>query len=188
MASDANLLVSASWRAPGRARREIAGRLRALGDAAALVRPTGRKGVLGVRTALDPREAIHRLRGLHRDAPGAFRYTYKWVPVDLWSAPDLASVREAVARLSERIGPGERWRVTVERRAAGCPPEAEVIGAVVDLVDRPVDLSHPDKILLIELFEREAALAVAAPDDTLTTAAASTPRPQSPPRPGASAT
>jgi len=189
MEPDANLLVSASWKAPGRARREIVGRLRALGDETAVVRPTDRKGVVSVRTTLDPREVIHRLRAVHQDAPGAFRYTYKWVPVDLWSAPDLASVRAAVTRLRERIAPGERWRITVERRAEGCPPPAEVIAAVVDVVDRKVDLDHPDKILLIELFEREAALAVATPTDTLTTAAASAPRPrQSFGRPGASAT
>jgi tRNA(Ser,Leu) C12 N-acetylase TAN1 len=178
MEPDANLLVSVSWRAPGRARREIVGRLRALGDEAPVARPTDRKGVMSVRTTLDPRAAIQRLRELHHSAPGAFRYTYKWVPVDLWSAPDLASVRQAVTRLRDRIAPGERWRVTVERRAAECPPAAEVIAAVVDLVDRTVDLDHPDKILLIELFERQAALAVAAPTDTLTTAAASAPRPR----------
>ena len=180
MEADANLLVSASWRAPGRARREIVGRLRALGDEAPVVCPTDRKGIVTVRTALDPREAIRRLRGVHQAAPGVFRYTYKWVPVDRWSGPDLASLGQAVIRLRDRIAPGERWRITVERRAEGCPPATEVIAAVVDLVDRTVDLDEPDKILLIELFERQAALAVITPADTLTTAAASAPRQFSP--------
>jgi tRNA(Ser,Leu) C12 N-acetylase TAN1 len=81
-----------------------------------------------------------------------------------------------VAQLRDRIEPGERWRVTVERRTDRCPPVPDVIAAVVDLVDREVDLTHPGKILLIELFEREAALAVVAPEETLTTAAASRPR------------
>ena len=55
MDSDANLLVSTSWKAPGRARREIVMRLRRLGDDALLVSQTDRKGVMTVRTALDPR-------------------------------------------------------------------------------------------------------------------------------------
>jgi tRNA(Ser,Leu) C12 N-acetylase TAN1 len=174
----ANLLVSVSWRAPGRARREIVGRLRTVGDEAPVVISTERKGVVAVRTALDPREVIRRLRGVHEVAPGVFRYTYKWVPVDLWTAPDVESLRQAVARLRDRIAPGERWRVTVQRRTDRCPPAAGIIAAVVDLVDGKVDLSHPSKILLIELFEREAALAVVTPEETLTTTAASAPRPR----------
>jgi tRNA(Ser,Leu) C12 N-acetylase TAN1 len=171
----ANLLVSVSWKAPGRARREIVGRLRALGDETPAVSRTGRKGVMIVRTALDARQAIRRLRDVHELTPGAFRYTYKWVPVDLWTAPDVASLRQAVTQLRERIAPGERWRVTVARRTARCPVGPEVIAAVADLVDRTVDLTHPHKILLIELFEQEAALAVVRPEDTLTTVAASGP-------------
>ena len=171
MDSDANLLVSTSWKAPGRARREIVMRLRRLGDDAPLVSQTDRKGVMTVRTALNPREAIHWLRAVHRDAPGAFRYTFKWVPVDLWSPPDRESLRQAVARLRDRIAPGERWRITVERRSAGSPPVPQVIASVADLVDRKVDLTHPDKILLIELFERSAALAVVTPPEIFTPAA-----------------
>ena len=58
---DANLLVSILWRAPGRARREIVGRLRALGDASPLVTPTGRRGLMAVRTSLDARTVVRAL-------------------------------------------------------------------------------------------------------------------------------
>lgn len=68
--------------------------------------------------------------------------------------------------------------MTVERRTDRCPPTPDVIAAVVDLVDRKVDLTHPGKILLIQLFERETALAVVAPADTLTTTAAAASRPR----------
>ena len=173
--STANLLVSVAWRAPGRSRREIAARLRGLGDEAPLVSPTGRRGVMAVRSTLDPREVIRRLRALQSSAPGAFRFTYKWVPVDLWSAPDVASLREAVRCLRDRIAPGERWRITVERRARGCAPAAEIIAAVADLVERKVDLVQPDKVLLIEVFDSRVALAVVTADDVFTVAGAAAP-------------
>ena len=173
MESDANLLVSTSWRTPGRARREIVTRLRALGDAAPVVSRTERKGVMSVRTALEPREVIRRLRAGHGGPPARFRYTFKWVPVDLWSASDVASLRLAVTRLRDRIEPGDRWRLSVKRRAEGCPPAPEIVAALVDLVDRKVDLTHPDKILLVELFAQSAALAVLTPAEMFTPAAAS---------------
>ena len=69
-----------------------------------------------MRTALAPRDVIRRLRVLQSNAPGAFRFTRKWVPVGLWSAADTASLREAVTRLRDRIAPGEA--VARHRRAA----------------------------------------------------------------------
>ena len=160
-----NLLVSSSWRASGRSRREIVARLRALGDSTPLVIPTDRKGIMTVRTSLDPRAVIRSLRTLHLDCPTAFRYTYKWVPVDVWTAPDAESLRQAVMRLRDRIGPGERWRISIERRAPVCPLPAELIAALAPLIDGKVDLSHPDKILRVDLFGDRAAVAVITPEE-----------------------
>jgi hypothetical protein len=54
---DSNLLVSVLARAPGRARREIEARLRALGDPASVVIRTGRRGLVAVSTSLDRHDA-----------------------------------------------------------------------------------------------------------------------------------
>ena len=164
--ADVNLLVSSSWRAPGRSRREIIARLRALGDPAPVVTPTERKGIIAVRTSLDPRMVIRGLRAAHQSTPEVFRCTFKWVPVDLWSAADLEALRQAVTRLRDRIAPDERWRLTIERRADVGPPLREIIEALATLVDRKVDLGHPDKILRVELFADRAALAVVTSVET----------------------
>jgi tRNA(Ser,Leu) C12 N-acetylase TAN1 len=160
-----NLLVSCAPRAPGRSRREIVARLRGLGDPAPLVSPTERKGIMMVRTSLDPRDVVRRLRALHHAAPGAFRYTARWLPVDLWAAPDTESLRQVVAGLRERIGPGERWRMSIERRAAGGPPPAELIAALAPLIAGKVDLTHPDKVLRLEVFRERAAVSIVTPDE-----------------------
>jgi tRNA(Ser,Leu) C12 N-acetylase TAN1 len=165
--TSANLLVSCAWRAPGRSRREILARLRELGDPAAVVGPSGRKGILAVRTSLDPRTVIRGLRAVQAGSPGLFRYTCKWAPVDLWAAPDLDSLRQGTARLADRIAPGERWRVTVERRRQGGPSTAEIIATVAALIPERVDLGDPNKILRIEVFDDQAALSVVTPEETL---------------------
>jgi tRNA(Ser,Leu) C12 N-acetylase TAN1 len=162
-----NLLVSIAAWAPGRSRREIVARLRGVGDPAPVVEATERRGIVAVSTCLDPRAVVRALRALHKEAPDAFRYTLRWTPVDLWCGPDLESLRQAVTGLRARIAPGERWRMNVERRTATGPPPSEIIAGLADLVDAKVDLSHPDRILRIEMFTDRAALAVVAPDETL---------------------
>jgi tRNA(Ser,Leu) C12 N-acetylase TAN1 len=163
--AEPNLLVSASWRAPGRARREICARLRALGDPAAAVTSTSRKGLLAVTTRLDPRDVIPRLRALHAESPGLFRATCRWVPVDRWTAPELEAMRQGVEQLRARIAPTDRWRLTVAKRVEGGPATRAIIEALAGLIEAPVDLSQPDRILLVEVFADRAALSVLAPAD-----------------------
>jgi hypothetical protein len=91
-----NLLVSFGWRAPGRAGREIRGRLRALGDPEPVTGPTLSRGVLAVRTRLDPRAVVRELRAVCRASPETFCHTTRWVPVDVWTAPELGAMRAAV--------------------------------------------------------------------------------------------
>ena len=162
---DPNLLVSAGPRMPGRARREIVTRLRALGDEAPEVGPLLTRGIRGVRTSLDPRRVVVELRALCVRSPGAFRFTWRWVPVDLWTGTDLESMRQGVASLRGRIGPGESWRLTLERRAEDHLEAHTVIVALAALIDAKVDLSRPDKILLVEIFRDRVALAVVGPSE-----------------------
>jgi tRNA acetyltransferase TAN1 len=167
---DCNLLVSFAWRAPGRARREVRGRLRALGDPAPITVPTLSNGLLAAKTALDPRGVVRELRALCQASPQVLRHTTRWVPVDVWSPPDLVAMREAVMALASRIAPQETWRITVEKRSGAVLGREEVIRAVAPLVPAVVNLIHPDKILLVELFGNRVALAVLAPPEVLSIA------------------
>jgi tRNA(Ser,Leu) C12 N-acetylase TAN1 len=160
---EANMLVSILWRAPGRARREIGRRLRALGDGSPLVMSTGRRGIVAVRTSLDPRAVVRALREVAATSPSRFRATCKWVPVDLWTAGDLEAMRRGVGELRDRIAPAERWRMTLEKRAPGSSPTPGLIAALAELIPARVDLAHPDKILLVQLFADRTAFSLLAP-------------------------
>jgi tRNA acetyltransferase TAN1 len=167
---DCNLLVSFAWRAPGRARREVRGRLRTLGDPAPITVPTLSNGLLAAKTALDPRAVVRELRALYQVSPQILRHTTRWVPVDVWTVPDLVAMREAVVTLASRIAPQESWRITVEKRAGAALDREEVIRSLAPLIPAAVNLIHPDKILLVELFGDLVALAVLAPHEILSCA------------------
>jgi tRNA(Ser,Leu) C12 N-acetylase TAN1 len=162
---DVNLLVSSSWRGLRAARREIRELLRALGDERPTIERTLAKGIIGVRTSLEPRAVIRELRAIFERDPGRFQFTSKWAPIDLWAGSDLASLGQAVTRLRERIGKGETWRMTVEKRRYTRHHRIEVITALAQLIDERVDLTHPDKIVKIDLIGDRAALAVLKPEE-----------------------
>ena len=160
-----NLLVSSSWRGHGAAKREIRELLAALGDERPTVERTLAKGMVGVRTSLEPRRVVRELRAIFERDPGRLQFTCKWVPIDAWTRSDLESLTQAVMRLKPRIQPGETWRMTVEKRRDAGHHRAEVITRLAALIDEKVNLAAPDKILRIDLIGEHAALAVLRPDE-----------------------
>jgi tRNA(Ser,Leu) C12 N-acetylase TAN1 len=163
---DFNLLVSTHPFAPGRARREIADRLRSVTGAAPDAIPNLARGIFAVKVALDPREVVRRLRALCERRPRAFHYTLKWVPVDRWARAELQAMKEAIAQLRQKIGPNETWRMTFERRTitTGLDP-SWLIRSLAELIDAKVDLSHPDKVVLAQLFDGWVAFSIVAPNE-----------------------
>jgi hypothetical protein len=110
-----------------------------------------------------------------------FRATYKWVPVDQWTGTSIEAMRQGVENLRDRIGATERWRMTVRARTPGDRPIPAIIEGLADLVSARVDLAHPDKTLLVEMFPGAAAVSVLAPADVFSVmAAAHTARPAMP--------
>lgn len=180
-AADFNLLVSARPLAPRQARSEILARLRKLGEPAPEVAPTSARGVLAVNVARDPRRVIQQLRTLCERDPRAFRYTLKWVPVDRWAPAELPAMKEAVAGLRSRIGPGETWRMTVERRTETPHLDVnQVVRSLAELIDARVSLNRPDKVLLVQLFDARVALSVVTPSDVFSVVKVLAARPAKP--------
>ena len=172
---DFNLLVSFSWGMYGKAKEEIVGVLRELGDENPAVRRTIAEGIIGVKSHLNPREVIRGLQQLFNEDPFIFQHTLKWVPVDLWTYSDMNSMKEAVEGLRDRIGVGERWRMTVEKRRYTRYHKIEIIRELADLIDEKVDLENPDKILRIDIIGKYAGVSILAPQEIFSVAKPSIP-------------
>jgi len=164
-AYDFNLLVSCSWSAYGKAKKEIVHVLGTLGDENPLVKHTFAKGIVGVRTWLNSREVTRRLRTLFDEGSLVFQHTLKWVPVDLWTRSDMDSMKRVVAELRSKIHDGETWRMTVEKRRYTRHHKVEIIRELADLIDEKVNLSDPDKILRVDIIGRYAGISILRPKD-----------------------
>lgn len=164
-----NLLVSHHWTAIGKARGEIAYFLKLLGDEQPLIERTMARGIIGVKTHLDPREVVARLKTLFDKDPSRFQYTLKWVPVDLWTNSDLESMKTAVKQVKDKIKHGERWRITLEKRRYTLYHKIDIIKALAELIDEKVDLTNPDKILRIDIMGKYTGVSVLSPGEIFST-------------------
>lgn len=162
---DFNLLVSCPWAAVGSAKHEIAYFLKILGDEEPVIKRTLARGIIGVKTRLDSREVVRKLKALFNKDPNGFQYTLKWVPVDLWTNSDIESMRTAVEQVKDKIKHGERWRMTVEKRRYSLYHKIDLIKALAELIDEKVDLTNPDKILRIDIIGNYADVSVLSPNE-----------------------
>ena len=160
-----NILVSCSWSDFRRAKEEIIQILKILGDESPVVKRTVAQGIIGARTHLDSREVVIGLRKLFDEDPFTFRYTLKWVPVDLWTRSDMESLKEGVRKLRNKIHAGERWRMTVEKRRYTQYHKIEIITELAELIDEKVNLENPEKILRIDIIGKYAGISVLTPKD-----------------------
>jgi len=166
---DFNLLVSCSWGVYRKAKKEILQVLGLLGDKQPFVKPTLAQGIIGVKTSLNPKQVVRELQRLFNDGQIAFEYTLKWVPVELWTSSGIESMKEAVVRLRDKIQPGDRWRITLEKRRYTLYHKVDIVQKLAESIYEKVDLEKPDKILRVDIIGKYAGISVLSPHDILST-------------------
>jgi tRNA acetyltransferase TAN1 len=163
---DFNLLATTSRGNERDASSELPYLLGEIGDSAPIIDKTGISGLIAAKTALDPFHVIDDLRRILHERPYEFRYTLRIIPVEKVTRTDLTEIQQAVAELSSKIGAGETFRVTVEKRFTSTPTR-DIIEAAAQNIQNKVNLSNPDKILLIEVVGGLTGVSVIKPDEIL---------------------
>ena len=148
---DFNLIVTTSRGYENDACSEVWFLLGEIGDKDSTVESSGISGLVLAKTVLDPLEAIKGLGEMLKEQPLEFRYSLRFMPVEIVVPTGLAEIKEASLKLSSGILENETFRVTVEKRHTGLS-RREIIEAVAEDIDRKVDLHNPDKIVLIEVL------------------------------------
>ncbi len=145
---------------------EIEYLLREIGDSAPVVKRTGISGLIGAKIALSPTEAIAKLRDLILKRPFEFRYTFRIIPVQVVVNTNLRAIAETARVLAGNIGENETFRVTVEKRHSQIHAR-DIIENVATDIKRNVDLTSPDKIILVEVVGRYTGLSLISKNDLL---------------------
>jgi tRNA acetyltransferase TAN1 len=166
MLKDFNLIATTYRRTEGQARSELRYLLEQAGDSTAIVERTGISGVVAAKTVLEATETIRKLREILQGRPYEFRYLLRVIPVEKVVRTDLEQIQSAVQELSPKITDNESFRVTVEKRFTTIASK-DIIEAVATNLKRKVNLSNPDKILLIEVIGGLTGISVIKPDEIL---------------------
>jgi tRNA acetyltransferase TAN1 len=147
---DFNLLITTSRGNEEDACSEIWYLLGEIGDSAVKVEKTGITGLIAAKTAFNPFEVIEKFRKILKERPYEFRYTFRVIPIEKVVRTDLGEIERTVTELASKIKENESFRVTVEKRFTDTSTR-DIIEAAAVNIERKVDLSNPDKIILVEV-------------------------------------
>jgi tRNA acetyltransferase TAN1 len=161
-----NLLVTTSRGYEAFARSELRLLFEKIGDTAPVMYKTGVSGLIAIRTNLDVFEVIRRFRAILHQSPYEFRFTLRIIPIERVTRTDLELVQQTVAELGSKIGENEAFRMTIEKRLTAMHSK-DIIEKVAVNIKRKVNLTRPDKIVLIEIVDGFTGVSVIRPEEVL---------------------
>jgi tRNA acetyltransferase TAN1 len=166
---DFNLLVTTAKGSEEDACSEIWFLIGEMGDREVKVDKTGIRGLIAAKTALDPFTVIGRLRSVLNERPYEFRYTLRVIPIEKVVRTDLNEIQQVVRELASKITGNETFRITVEKRFTTIQT-IDIVEAAAANIQHKVDLTKPDRIVLIEVVGGSTGVSVIKPGDILSVA------------------
>jgi tRNA acetyltransferase TAN1 len=102
------------------------------------------------------------LADLLKEEPWRFRYVLRILPIEKVTKAEIDIIRRCVREISERILPSQTFRITVEKRHNSMR-SIDLIQAIASDIERKVNLSNPDWIVLVEVIQNVVGLSVIKP-------------------------
>jgi len=144
--------------------REFYNFLKEIGDENPSLLKSGLSGLVFAYTSLDPFFVVKKVKEKAEEDPWHFRYLLKVVPVEKVVRAELNEIRDAAKEIVKKIGKNESFKVNVRKRLSDISSR-KLIEEVAELVDNPVDLENPDKIINVEVIGELAGISVLSPKD-----------------------
>lgn len=133
--------------------------LRAVGDPEPKVNKTHVRGIIQGATTLDPVEAILLMREHMRSEIERYDKLYRVMPILSWVETGIDAIVAEVEAQKTRICDDDKFRVTLEKRRTDLRSR-EVIEAVAEVIDNPVDLENPDWVVLVEIMGEHTGVSI----------------------------
>jgi tRNA acetyltransferase TAN1 len=124
-------------------------------------------GLITAKTQLNPLESIRNLRDLIKTDPLILKFVLKIMPIETIVDTTQENINKVASDLGSRILPNETFRITAKSRFSRINPQ-ELILEVAHFIDRKVNLTAPNKILLIQILGTITGLSLIEPDNILT--------------------
>jgi len=122
-------------------------------------------GIIGVKTKLDAREVVEEVREMFAGDPNSLSFTLRWVPVDYWCDATIDKIKTTIKEeIKDLFTMDDQFLIDVVNHKSGLQKE-QIIETLTPLLKGTVNPDHPQKIVRIELFDKQASVSLLKPAD-----------------------
>jgi len=115
-----------------------------------------------------PKEIVRKLKAISKKNRELFGKTFRYIPIEKWVTSEISDMRKSIKSLVPKIKADEKWKMDLEKRHYDKYDFNELIAKLTDVVDREkVDLKNPEKIIKVEIIEKNAGISLLEPDELL---------------------
>ncbi len=157
-----NLIVSTFRFREEDAEDEILELLDRFGDPTAESEIIEIKGMILIRTSLDPLTVINKLKELVASEPWQIRYILRVLPIQIVVPTRLDTISDAAGELISKIGK-DTFRVTVEKRHNSLG-SMQIIKSIAERIDNKVNLENPDWVILVQVLGGLTGVSILRPN------------------------
>ena len=154
-----NLLVTCARNLETETKNEIGKILSEIGDQEPEILNVGMRGILLVKTNIEPSKIIEWVKDKVVEEPWLIRYCLRIIPIKSITKTEMSKITENIIELKDIIKKNDSYRITIEKRNTDIS-STEIITAIAKIFPNKVSLNQPDWVVLIEILGDKTGISI----------------------------
>ena len=154
-----NLIITCARSLESETKNEISKILDELGDQEPEILNVGMRGILMVKTVIEPSKIIDYVKNKMIEEPWLIRYCLRIIPIQMITETEIDKIKQNVIELKDTIQKNDSYRITIEKRNTSISSN-EIITEIAKIFPNKVSLNQPDWIILIEILGNETGISI----------------------------
>ena len=154
-----NLIITCARSLESETKNEISKILDELGDQEPEILNVGMRGILMVKTVIEPSKIIDYVKNKMIEEPWLIRYCLRIIPIQMITETEIDKIKQNVIKLKDTIQKNDSYRITIEKRNTSISSN-EIITEIAKIFPNKVSLNQPDWIILIEILGNETGISI----------------------------
>ena len=159
-----NLIITCARSLESETKNEISKILDELGDQEPEILNVGMRGILMVKTVIEPSKIIDYVKNKMIEEPWLIRYCLRIIPIQMITETEIDKIKQNVIKLKDTIQKNDSYRITIEKRNTSISSN-EIITEIAKIFPNKVSLNQPDWIILIEILGNETGISILKNDE-----------------------
>jgi len=159
-----NLIITCARSLESETKNEISKILDELGDQEPEILNVGMRGILMVKTVIEPSKIIDYVKNKMIEEPWLIRYCLRIIPIQMITETEIDKIKQNVIKLKDTIQKNDSYRITIEKRNTDIS-STEIITEIANIFPNKVSLNQPDWIVLIEILGNDTGISILKDDE-----------------------